>query len=471
MRSSPLVQAPTDDALGSDDAWALVDRLRRGEVSVAELVSAARRRLDAVNDDLNAITCLVDESTPWPDAPSDAPFAGVPTLIKDNEDLAGYPTVQGSFAVPEAPVRRHSPWVQQLLGLGFVPVAKTTLPEFGLTAGTESSRFGATRNPWNPQRSPGGSSGGSAALVAAGVVPLAHANDGGGSIRIPAACCGLVGLKPSRGRLPDRPELQRLPVPLTTQGVVTRSVRDTARYYAAAERLNPSPGLPPIGDVRAPGPRRLRIGLVVEPPHGLAVSSDVVTVVTEVASVLERLGHDVLPIPAPVNDSFGPDFLIYWQTLAFALQHGGRRLYGADFDATRTEPFTRYLSRRLLADAPRLPGALSRLRRLAREHEQAFDSVELVLSPVLAQPPPPVGALGPTVDPQTHLIRLLRWTTFTPLQNVSGSPAVSLPMGLSAEGLPIGVQLAAPFGHERRLLEVSFELEDAGPWCGVALDG
>jgi amidase len=464
-RPLPVVHAATDDALGEDDVCGLVARLDRREVSPDELVTAALARARAVNDRLNGVACWVSTDAMPPTASGgDAPFAGIPTLVKDNEMLAGHPTLQGSRAVPPVPALESSPWVSQLLDLGFVPVAKTTLPEFGLTASTESSGFGATRNPWNPDHSPGGSSGGSAALVASGVVPLAHANDGGGSIRIPASCCGLVGLKPSRGRLVDRPELDRLPVPITVQGVLTRTVRDTAAYYAAAERHHPPVHLPAIGNVTEPSPRRLRIGLVEQPPHGIAVSPDVHTCTLDAARTLEHLGHHVDAIAAPVDDRFGPDFLIYWQLLSFGLQHGGRSLFGPGFDPTRTEPLTRYLSRRLTADLPRLPSTLRRLRRLAREHEQVFDRYDLVLSPVLAHEPPPTGHLGPDVDPVVHVVRLLRWIAFTPLQNVSGSPAISLPLGRSTHGLPIGLQLAAPFGHERRLLEVALELEQATGW-------
>jgi amidase len=182
------VDATSDDALGTDDVMELQHRLRRGKVSARELRDAARARLASVNSELNAVVCDVHV------APAvTGPFAGIPSALKDNEDLAGLPTLHGSWAPADTPAKSTSPWVTQFLSLGFEPLAKTTLPEFGLTASTESSRFGATRNPWDTTRSVGGSSGGSAALVAAGVVPIAHANDGGGSIRIPAAACGLKG--------------------------------------------------------------------------------------------------------------------------------------------------------------------------------------------------------------------------------------------------------------------------------------
>lgn len=460
-RPSPTVHATRDDALGDDDLCALLDRLRARDVSGDELVQASLARAREVNGALNAVACWVDPATLSPGPGVDAPLRGIPTVVKDNEDVAGYPTTQGSRAVPDRLAGQHTPWVRHMLQVGLTPLAKTTLPEFGLTASTESSRFGATRNPYHPAHSPGGSSGGTAALVAAGVVPIGHANDGGGSIRIPASCCGLVGLKPTRGRLPNRPELQRLPIPITTQGVLTRTVRDTARYYAEAERAHRAHGLPEIGYVRGPSPARLRVALVLDAPHGIPVHPDVVQQTRAAAGLLDDLGHHVEPIAPPVHEQFGPDFLHYWQLLAFGLQHGGRSIAGPGFDPSRTEAFTRYLSSRLAVDLPLLPGSLRRLRRLGRRHESVFDTYDVVLSPVLAHPPPEVGTLSPETDPRTHLVRLVQWTTFTPLQNISGSPAISLPLGWSRGGLPIGLQLAAPFGHERRLLETAYELEEA----------
>jgi amidase len=459
-----------DDALGDDDATGLRARLTARAVSPAELLSAAYARLAAAEPILGAVAWQFDEP-PTSDGTTaaDAPFAGIPSAIKDNDDVRGAPTTQGSWALAETPASAHSPWVAQFLALGAVPIAKTTMPEFGLTATTESTRFGPTRNPWHVGHTVGGSSGGSAALVAAGVVPIAHANDGGGSIRIPAACCGLVGLKPSRGRLVDRPDLARLPVPIGVPGVLTRTVRDTARYYAAVETLAGVPGhLPPVGDVRGPGRDRRRIGLVLTPPNGLPVDPESVAAVRRTAMVLEDLGHHVVEVPLPVSEEFAPDFLRYWALLAFGLQHGGRRAFGAGFDGSRTEAFTRGLAGLLMEQAPLVPGALRRLRRIAAAGEAASSGVDVLLSPTVAHPAPPIGWLGPDVPFRDHLLRLLRFTSFTPLQNVTGEPAISLPVGRSHAGLPIGAQLAAPVGHERRLLELAYELEEASPWPLVA---
>jgi amidase len=461
MADSPeRVSAFTDDALGRDDMVALLDRLARREVSAEELRSAARARAGVADERLNAVTGWIDDE---PLASSDGPFAGIPVVLKDNEPLAGYPTSHGSYAVGDAAAAASSPWVASALELGLAPIAKTTLSEFGLTATTETVRYGATRNPWDTSRSPGGSSGGTGALVAAGVVPLGHGNDGGGSIRIPASCCGLVGLKPSRNRLPD--VAVPLPVNIAVNGVLTRTVRDTARYYAEIEKRHPAPGLPEIGSVEGPGTRRWRVGVVTSPPMGLPVDPAVVAPVTATAELLASLGHEIVEVPHPVDDSFGPDFLRYWGVLAGLSFTLGKLEFGEGFEGSRVEPFTRELAKVATTQAGLLPATLVRLRRLATRHESIYSTCDVYLSPVLAHEPATIGWLGADVDPYTHLMRILRYVSFTPLQNVSGSPAISLPLGRGVGGVPIGVQIAAPYGEERRLLELAYELEAAtAPW-------
>ncbi len=458
-RGMATVDSTRDDALGTDDVMELQHRLRRRKVSARELRDAARARLASVNDELNAVVRDLDV------APAvTGPFAGIPSALKDNEDLAGYPTLHGSWAPADSPATSTSPWIAQYLALGFEPVAKTTLPEFGLTASTESSRYGATRNPWDTAHSVGGSSGGSAALVAAGVVPIAHANDGGGSIRIPAAACGLVGLKPSRGRLIDIPELDRLPINLVTQGVVTRTVRDTAYYFAEAERLHRHADLPPIGMVVRPESRRLRVGVFTEAIAGIPVDPRVRDAVHATARTLQGLGHEVEEIAAPVDEAFGRDFLRYWALISFLLQKAGGRVLGTEFDSSRTEPLTQELSRMAREQALGIPVSLRRLVRASRQPEAVYASYDVVLSPVLSTPAPLIGELGPDVPPREHIVRLLRFASFTAWQNVTGSPAISLPLARTEDGLPIGVQIGAPLGEERRLISLGYELEEAMPW-------
>ncbi|MFM8530271.1 MAG: amidase, partial [Ilumatobacteraceae bacterium] len=311
----------------------------------------------------------------------------------------------------------------------------------------------------------GASCGGSAAHAPSGAVPLGHANDGGGSIRIPAALNGLVGLKPSRGRLIDLPELDRLPVNLVTQGVVTRSVRDTAYYFAEAERVYRHPDLPSIGMVVRPERRRLRVGLVTESLAGSPLDPHTREAVLATGRTLEGLGHEVGEIDLGVGEQFGRDFLRYWALLSFMLQKAGGRFIGEGFDGSKTETLTKGLSAMFVQQAVKTPLSMRRLVRASREPEAAYASVDVVISPVVSHPAPPIGYLGPDVPVRDQLIRLLRFTAFTPLQNVSGSPAISLPLGQSPEGLPIGVQVAAPVGEERRLLSLALELEEAMPWA------
>ncbi len=462
----PRVSAATDDALGTSDLTDLRDRLARREVSAAELRSAALARAQAINGEVNGVTQWVDEpaQTEVRVAP-EAPLAGIPTVLKDNEQLAGFATTFGSRAMPSIPNKRCSPFVTHFLELGLDPIATTTLPEFGLTATTETTRFGATRNPWDTRRSVGGSSGGSAALLAAGVVPLVHGNDGGGSIRIPASCCGVVGLKPSRGRLPDSVMADHIPVPITVQGVLTRTVRDTALYYALAERSRPADHLPPIGHVTEPSGKRLRIGVCTDLILGLQVSPDALAATQRAAQVCEAAGHSVVPVGLPVTEQFVYDFLMLWSVLAFSIHRGGRYAVDRSFDTRAVEPITRELSRRMVRRIERVPGALRRLlARAARSEGSTWGEYDVLLTPVTHRIAPPIGHMGPQVDGRTHLIRLLQFCALTSVQNVSGDPAISLPLGRTADGFPIGVQFAAPLGHERQLLELALELEEAAPW-------
>ena len=452
------VDSTQDDALGSDDVMDLLHRLKRRDVSGGELAVAARSRIAAVNADLNAVVCDVDEAT------EPGPFAGIPSAIKDNQDLAGYPTRHGSGATADTPAGTDMPFVAHLRRLGLTPVVKTTLPEFGLTASTESTTYGATRSPWNTGHSVGGSSGGSAALVAAGALPIAHANDGGGSIRIPAAVCGLVGLKPTRGRFPDRTDLEKLPIHIVNQGVLTRTVRDTAYFFAESERQYAAPGLPPVGMVVRPERQRLRIGLLLRGLTDIPVDPQTTEAVRRTGETLVGLGHDVIEIAPPVDEQFGRDFLRYWAMLSFLMQRAGGRVFGPGFQGARTEALTKALAAMFVEQAERVPASLRRLRRMAVMPEPVYETVDVVISPVVGHPAPPIGYLGPDVPVREQLVRILRFASFTALQNVTGAPAISLPLGQSTSGLPIGVQVGAPRGEERRLLSLALELEAAMPW-------
>ena len=455
--STPEYTAVCDDALGSMDLVDAVSALARGDVSGAELTAASVERAREADTRLNAVVTWVP-----PVVATEGPFAGVPSFLKDNEDLAGFATSHGSRATSRNPADHTGAFATEYQALGLRFLGKTTLPEFGLTAATEPLAQGPTRNPWNLSRSTGGSSGGSAALVAAGVAPIAHANDGGGSIRIPASCCGLVGLKPTRGRVTPPAGIESLPVQIAEHGVLTRSVRDTALFYREYEQLRNGAGeFEPLSPVTGPSARRLRIGVAVNGLGGLPVAPEVASTVLETALLCEGLGHSVEQLPLPFDQQVGKDFLRYWAFLAFALEFAGGRVYGPDFHREELEPFTRGLSRFCRSVAPSIPASLRRLRRFELDYARAFDRFDILLTPVLAHEPPPIGYLAPDIDFDTHLLRLLRYASFTAMQNISGAPAISMPLGWSSDGLPIGVQAAAGVGQDARLLELAFELEAA----------
>ncbi len=458
----------TDDELGRLDATALARLIRDGDLSPAESIDAAIGRLEAVEPVL-ASTVLERFAGARRDAASTLAghFAGVPTVIKDNTDFAGLPTLFGSQAVIPKAAAAHATITQLLLGTGLVPIAKSRLPEFGLTSTTEFGQDPPVRNPWNPEYSAGGSSGGSAALVAAGVVPIGHANDGGGSIRIPAACCGLVGLKPSRGRLPGPPRSTSLPIDISVEGVLTRTVRDTARFFLAAEQSYRSPDLPPVGEVVGPGARSLRIGVFTERHDGSDSHPDVHAAVEETATACEELGHRVEWVPSPVTGQMAEDFLLYWALLAALITHGGRWLSGEGFDRRRLEPLTLGLRTHALRHGFGLRPAIRRLRATSAVYHEFFSTYDLMLSPTLSLPPVPLGHLALDLDFETASRRLIEYCAFTPMQNVTGTPAISLPLARSSTGLPIGVHFATDRGNERTLLEIAFALERARPWPQV----
>jgi amidase len=462
------VHAFGDDALGRLDAIGLIDALNSGRVGRAEVVEAAIARTEAVNPALNGVAYeAFDRARAQAAAPAHGGFfSGVPTFIKDNVDVAGLPTMRGTDAWPPRPAAADGDFTRVYLATGMTPLAKTRMSEYGFSASAEHPRLGPVRNPWNTDHTAGASSSGSAALVAAGVVPIAHANDGGGSIRIPAACNGLLGLKPSRGRLPLDKEVRQMPIRIVANGVLTRSVRDTAAFYVAAERIWPAPKLPPIGDVQHAGSKRLRIAVITRSLLREA-GPEVRELTLKTASLLEELGHraDHLEKP-PVPSSFVPDFVLYWGLLAMGQIQQNKRAFDG-FDVTRLDNLSRGLDRYARRNLHRVPLALLRLSQTRRHTERLARTYDLVLTPTLADETPQIGYLDPTADYQEIIDRLQEWVAFTPLQNVTGEPAISLPLGVSANGLPVGMMFTAPMGQEARLLELAYELEDARPWARI----
>ncbi|WP_330294396.1 amidase [Streptomyces sp. NBC_00503] len=462
-----IVHAFRDDALGEHDAVGLAAAIRRGEVSPAEAARDAGERVRAVDARLGAVQVRVESPAHGAGAGgagTDGAFAGVPVFVKDNTDFQGLPTGHGSAAFRPKAARQHAPFVRQLLSSGVTVLGKTRLPEFGFSPTTEYDGAEPVRNPWHTGRSAGGSSGGSAALVAAGAVPIAHANDGGGSIRIPAACCGLVGLKPTRGRVVASALGRPMPIDLISDGILSRSVRDSAAFLAAAERHWRSPGLPPLGLVEGPSAQRLRIGFLLDSPNGVRSDDATRAAVTETVATLGKLGHTVEPVELSMDPSFTDDFLTYWGMLSFFLGVTGRTL-GADFDRRRMDGLSQGLREEYLRNWRRTPGVLRRLKRTREAYAASFRGLDLILSPVLAQTTPAIGHLSPTVPYAQLIERILAYVAFTPVDNVVGTPSISLPTAsATAEGLPIGVMFSARPGAERRLLEIAFELEADRPF-------
>lgn len=459
------VHAFSDDALGDSDATELASRIRCGHISASEAVTAAIRRAQAVNPLLNAIQsdCFEQALELASSQPRRGFFAGVPSFIKDNLHQEGLPTNFGTRAFVAPPSRHSDRFVRQFMAAGFISLGKTRLPEFGFSASTEFMEDVPTRNPWNPEYSSGASSGGAAALVAAGVVPIAHANDGGGSIRIPAACCGLVGLKPTRGRLPPQAAARNMPIDIIVDGVVTRSVRDTANFLAEAALHHPGEGLPPIGMIEAPGKRRLRIGLAYDSIIG-RTDEETRKVVADAAALLEQMGHRVHEIRLPFPQSFVDDFGGYWGMLAFFVAKFGHRMFDPTFDATRLDNLSQGLARLFRRKMLKTPAIIRRLRAAERIYAGLFSNCDVILSPVLGHCTPRLGHLSPTLDFDTLFARLSEYASFTPLNNISGGPALSLPFGAANNGMPIGIHFSAPSGDERTLIELAFELEQARPW-------
>ena len=465
------VHAFSDDALGEHDAVGLAEEIRSGRVSALEAVVAAIARVQAVDPVLNGVVVADFERARARAArPGTGFFAGVPTFVKDNSDVQGLPTQQGSAAWKALPAKADGDFASMFFGTGVVGLGKTQLSEFGFSCSAEFVDADPVRNPWNTGYSSGASSAGSAVLVASGAVPIAHANDGGGSIRIPPACTGLVGLKPTRGRVPQDKMIREQPVQIVADGVLTRSVRDTAAFLRESERLHRNLKLPPVGDIRGPGQKRLRIALVVDSIGDLRTDPEVAEAVRAAAKQLESLGHHVEEIAAPVPDSFLGDFLGYWAVLSTAMLTRGRSMFGPDFDRALTDNLSRGLARHGLRNAWRLPLAVVRLRASARVSARFFRDYDAVLTPVLALPTPELGWLSPAQPFEVVMERLIQLVNFTPLQNATGDPAISLPLATGRNGLPIGVQLATVQGHEARLLEVAYELEEAVGFARIQSD-
>jgi amidase len=470
------------DDLNLLDATAQAELVRSGEASPAELVEAATSRIEALNPGLNAvITPLFEKArAEAEDELPDGPFRGVPFLLKDLvAHSAGDPFHEGMRFLRDLgwTEERDTELVSRFRRAGFVICGKTNAPELGIVATTEPEAYGPTANPWDLSRSPGGSSGGSAAAVAAGMVAAAHANDGGGSIRIPAAACGLVGLKPSRGRVSMAPDFGDTISGLTVEHALCRSVRDAAAILDAIH--GPAPGDPYVAppperafsDEVGADPGRLRIGVTTAAPGAsFTTDPDCLAAAEEAGRLLESLGHGVEESrPDGLDDpEYIPRFIDRWSSgVAWSLEYWsrktGRVVTAADVEASTWA----------LAEAGRqitAPDYLSAIeyqqlvsRRAAEWWARGFD---LLLTPTMGEPPTRLGEFAPDPeDPSTPIQRSVPVAGFTAFWNTTGQPAISLPLHWSADGLPIGVQLVAAYGREDLLIRVAAQLERAHPWA------
>ncbi|HPF13948.1 MAG TPA: amidase family protein, partial [Planctomycetota bacterium] len=325
----------------------------------------------------------------------------------------------------------------------------------------ETLAHGPTGNPWNTAHSPGGSSGGAGALVAARVVPIAMGSDAGGSIRIPASACGLVGLKPSRARGFNPSENRMLPAPILTNGVLTRTVRDTAHFLHALDARMPGRRLAPLALVEGPSTQRLRIACFTDSPAGSPVDDEVVEATRQTMRTLEELGHSVESIPCPYPAEMIADTWLHIGFIAWGFSLQARFQMGRA-RAAQLEPWTKELAAHFRSHFTALPGAARRLRASRRISSEVYGRYDALLSPTLGALPPATGELSPDAPFAPSFERQQALIPFTPIQNASGDPAISLPLGTSASGLPIGVQLAAGEGDEAKLLALAYELEAEG---------
>jgi amidase len=437
--------------------------VRAGEVSPVELVESAITRIEETNPALNFLVtdCYAEalEAARGPLPPG--PFAGVPMLIKDLTETAGVRTTFSSRAFADYVPETDASVVRRLRQAGFVVLGKTNTPEFGITAVTESELNGACRNPWDAARTPGGSSGGAAAAVAVGVLPLAHGSDGGGSIRIPASCCGLFGLKPSRGRVSPAPFTSGS-LELGQSGPLATSVRDAAAFLDVVAGYEPGdahwappPERPFLAECDLP-PGRLRIAFTSDPPLPYPVEPAVAAVAREATDALAALGHHVVEETPPWRDErLLALFAFLWQLTP--------ALYPVE-DESKLMLLNRYLGARARATSSvEYAQAVVALQAVARRIVGFWNDVDVVVTPGLARLPVPIGWVFEPDDPWRQFERGAEFTPFTPLVNVTGQPAATIPFG-AVEGLPVGVQLIGRPAGEAMLFRLAAQLEAAHPW-------
>ena len=478
----------------TSDATTLARLVAEKEVTAAELLALARQRAEQVNPKLNAIV------RPLPEVADervteelDGPFAGVPFLVKDlAQDVAGFPTTEGSQSLEHDVATEHALITQRFLDAGLVIFGKTNTPEFGSKGITEDVLLGTARNPWNLNHTPGGSSGGSGAAVGAGIVPAAGANDGGGSVRIPAACNGLVGLKLSRGFTPYGPQTSESMFGMVTQGVVSRTVRDSAglldavagvpERYAAYVARRPDSFLENLDD----RPQKLRVGYSASSAINANPDPEAIAAVEKAAALLTSLGHEVEEVKPPHDDeALARDFLTIW----FAQVHGQisrikKRLGASDTQFAADTLAIAEIGR--AAGVGALFGALDNINSYIHALDDFHATYDLFLTPTLAKPPLEIGVTetpkplkaaarvvskvraGKVLNASGVMDQLisdnLGWVPYTQLANLTGRPAISVPLHWTDSGLPLGVQFVGPLASDGLLLRLAAQLEEAQPW-------
>ncbi|MGH6871597.1 MAG: amidase [Rhizomicrobium sp.] len=449
------------------DAMAQADLVRSRQASSLELVDAAISRIQAVNPKTNAVVAeFFDKARTQAKASLPrGPLSGMPYLIKDLDDVKGEISTSGSRLMAKHIGAENGSITQKAVDAGMIIVGKTNTPEFGLLATTEGLLLGAAHNPWNLDYSTGGSSGGAAAAVASGMLPVAHASDGGGSIRIPASCCGVFGLKPSRGRM-NFGVKEKLPGDIAVENCVSRSVRDSAMVFALSEDVSPHAPLKATGFIAGPSKKRLKIAFSTLSYLGTEPHPDVKAVTEATAKLCQSLGHTIVPVKDPTQgQQFLDAFLTVWASGPAQLVALARSLKLKPEDVL--EPWTLGLAD-FFNKKPRdaLSRSLSYFRTVEVQTRAFLSQYDAWLTPVLTAPPPRLGEQAPTVPFPILYDRVTQYVTYTPVHNVAGTPAMSVPLGMSQDGLPIGSQFAAQRGAEDVLYALAYELEQAQPWAG-----
>ncbi len=448
------------------DGLGLAELVKAGEVSPTELCEAAVDTALALGGRLNAITTPMYEQAVSKAATMrrQGPFAGVPFVVKDNLDIAGQYTTHGSRVYHDSYQTRSAPLALVYEASGLNLIGKTNMPEVGALPVTEGQLLGACRNPWDLDHSSGGSSGGSAAAVAAGIVPIAHASDGGGSIRIPAACCGLFGLKPSRRRMLWGSSDQTT---YAADNCVSRSVRDSAMLFALGQDRSPTAAFRPIPFVEGPSTERLTIGFDLRNYYGALPDPAVQSAIEATAQLCEDLGHTIVETRSPVTEEFE---LRFNQIFGFrmvgladaAAAKAGRPPSETGLLDTFVQQWAETARRFTAEDVER---ANAYMVALGAEYDEWLSSMDVFLSPVMAGTAPQIGEFfDPTVPFDEMFERITSFTSFTPVQNAIGLPGMSVPAGLSEEGLPIGSHFVAKAGREDLLFALAYELEQSRRW-------